>query len=85
MARVGHPKARGARWRCHKEAAGSARQEHQPRPKDARATLYDHFRVDDLKYDFAEARIDQKRRLSRSSNRSPGPSAAAAARRRLAV
>jgi predicted SprT family Zn-dependent metalloprotease len=43
MARAGYPKARGARWRCHREAAGRPQTEHQPKPKDAPPTLYDHW------------------------------------------
>ena len=43
MAQAGYPKAKGARWRCYKEAAGSPRRKHQPRPEDARSTLYDHW------------------------------------------
>jgi predicted SprT family Zn-dependent metalloprotease len=43
MARAGCPKATGARWRCHKEAAGSPLRKHQPRPKETRPALYDHW------------------------------------------
>jgi predicted SprT family Zn-dependent metalloprotease len=43
MARAGYAEAKGARWRCHKEAAGSPPRRHQPRPKEPRAALYDHW------------------------------------------
>ena len=43
MARAGYPEAKGARWRCHKEAAGSPQRKHQPRPKETRPALYDHW------------------------------------------
>jgi len=43
MARAGYPKAKGGRWRCHREAAGRPRTERQPKPKDAPPTLYDHW------------------------------------------
>jgi predicted SprT family Zn-dependent metalloprotease len=32
MARAGYPEAKGARWRCHKEAAGSPRRSTSPSP-----------------------------------------------------
>ena len=43
MARARYPKARGPRWRCHKEAPGSPRRRHQPKPKAAPPTPYDHW------------------------------------------
>jgi predicted SprT family Zn-dependent metalloprotease len=43
MARAGYPEAKGARWRCHKEAAGSPRRKPQPTPKAAPKTVYDHW------------------------------------------
>ncbi len=43
MARAGYPKAKGARWRCHKNATGSPRRKHHPKPKDAAPILYDHW------------------------------------------
>jgi ribosomal protein L37AE/L43A len=43
MARAGYPEAKGARWSCYKEAAGSPPRRHQPRPQEARAALYDHW------------------------------------------
>jgi predicted SprT family Zn-dependent metalloprotease len=43
MARAGYPEAKGARWRCYKEAAGSPRRKHQPKAKNAPATLYEHW------------------------------------------
>ncbi len=43
MARAGYPKARGARWRCHREATGTPQREHTPKPRAAPPTLYDHW------------------------------------------
>ncbi len=43
MARAGYPKAKGAHWRCHREATGGPQREHQPNPKNAQRTLYDHW------------------------------------------
>jgi predicted SprT family Zn-dependent metalloprotease len=43
MARAGYPEARGARWRCHKQGAGSPPRKHQPKPNGAPKSRYDHW------------------------------------------